>query len=181
VLFGGGLIAGRLLYVRSPLYTQQQDPIDSRCSSITATTSATKGSMPLLPQQRGEIELRQRPFHLGVPELPLADLEQEPKLAPVREASLRPAIVWNKSQAAALRLLQPFDPREQGVGCVTCTAYRSWRSGEVGATHHGLVPGLPPESGALPAAREEVTSMTFTPGSEKEQLALGERLKTQYT
>jgi len=28
LLFGGGLIAGPMLYVRSPLYTQQQDPID---------------------------------------------------------------------------------------------------------------------------------------------------------
>ena len=28
LLFGGGLIAGPMIYVRSPLYTQQQDPID---------------------------------------------------------------------------------------------------------------------------------------------------------
>ena len=28
LLFGGGLIAGPMIYVRTPFFTQQQDPVD---------------------------------------------------------------------------------------------------------------------------------------------------------
>src|SRR4051812_40209626 len=69
--------------------------------------------LPLLPLSGGEVAERRRAAHQPVPELPRADLEQEPQArARARELLRRPSHRLEQGQqAAALRLLQPLDPR----------------------------------------------------------------------
>jgi hypothetical protein len=185
VLFAGGIIAGPMLYVRSPLYTQQQDPIDQ----------------PVQFDHRhhvGDEAIDCRYCHTSVEKSNFAGLpptsvcmnchaqiwNKSPKLAPVRESffSDRP-IVWNKvNKLPHFVYFNHSIHVAKGVGCVTC---------------HGRIDQMPqvekwapltmgwcldchrsPERFLRP--REEVVSMTWIPGGESQQLAMGERLKREY-
>src|ERR1041384_1231489 len=66
--------------------------------------------LPLLPLPGGEVAQRRRAADLGLPQLPRADLEQEPQAgAGARELLLgSPDRLEQGQQAAALRLFQPL-------------------------------------------------------------------------
>ncbi|HYV67349.1 MAG TPA: cytochrome c3 family protein [Myxococcales bacterium] len=185
LLFTGGLIAGPMIYVRSPLYTQQQDPIDQPVQfdhrhhvgdegidCRYCHSSVEKSSFAGIPATSVCLNCHSQIWN------------KSPKLAPVRESffSDRP-IVWNKvNKLPHFVYFNHSIHVKQGVGCVTChgridqmAQVEKWAPLTMGwclDCHRN------PERFLRP--REEVTSMTFTPGGEHEQLALGERLKAEY-
>ena len=185
LLFGGGLIAGPMIYVRTPFYTQQQDPVDQPVQFDHRHHVGDEGI-----DCRYCHYLVEKSPNAGVPPTSLclnchAQIwNKSPKLAPVRESYFadRP-IVWNKvNKLPHFVYFNHSIHVKQGVGCVTChgridqmAQVEKWAPLTMGwclDCHRN------PERFLRP--REEVTSMTFTPGSEKEQLALGERLKADY-
>jgi hypothetical protein len=185
VIFAGGVIGGPMIYVRSPLYTQQQDPIDQ----------------PVQFDHRhhvGDEGIDCRYCHFSVEKGPFAGIpptsvclnchsqiwNKSPKLAPVRESFFadRP-IVWNKvNKLPHFVYFNHSIHVAKGVGCVTChgridqmAQVEKWAPLTMGWC---LDCHRRPEQFLRP--REEVVSMTWTPGGDKQQLAMGERLKQEY-
>ena len=107
-----------------------------------------------------------------------------PLLAPVRE-SLRSGVPLRWNRVHALPDFVAFDHSihvTKGVGCVTChgridqmAQVEKWAPLSMGWC---LDCHRQPERYLRP--REEVVSMTWTPGGEDQQLAMGERLKQEY-
>jgi len=183
LLFGGGLIAGPMIYVRTPFYTQQQDPVDQ----------------PVQFDHRhhvGDEGIDCRYCHYLVEKSPNAGIpptsvclncheqiwNKSPKLAPVRESYFadRP-IVWNKvNKLPHFVYFNHSIHVKQGVGCVTCHG----RIDEMAQVEKAqpLTMGWcldchrQPEKYLRP--RDQVTSMTYKPKGD--QVALGRELKEQY-
>src|SRR5438132_7184940 len=123
LLLGGGLIAGPMIYVRSPLYTQQQDPIDQPVQFDHRHHVGDEGI-----DCRYCHTLVEKSSFAGIPPTSLclnchAQIwNKSPKLAPVRESffSDRP-IVWNKvNKLPHFVYFNHSIHLKQGVGCVTC-------------------------------------------------------------
>ena len=183
VLAVGGAIAGPMLYVRSPFFTQQQDPIDQPVQfdhrhhvgdegidCRYCHTSVEKSNFAGLPPTSVCMNCHSQIWN------------KSPKLAPVRESffSDRP-IIWNKvNKLPHFTYFNHSIHVKQGVGCVTC---------------HGRVDEMAQVEKALPLTmgwclechrqperylrpRDQITSMTYKP--EGDQLALGRELKEQY-
>jgi hypothetical protein len=179
----GGAIAGPMIYVRSPFYTQLLDPIDQ----------------PVQFDHRhhvGDAGIDCRYCHALVEKSPMAGIpptqlclnchsqvwNKSPKLAPVRESFFtdRP-IVWSKvNKLPNFVYFNHSIHVKQGVGCVTCHG----RIDEMPAVHKAQPLTMSwcidchrqPERFLRP--RDQVTSMTWKAPSD--QLALGRDLKAQY-
>ena len=185
LVLGGGVIAGPMLYVRSPLYTQQQDPIDQPVQFDHRHHVGDEG----IDCRYCHYTVEKGPF-AGIPPTSVClnchsqVWNKSPKLAPVRESffSDRP-IVWNKvNKLPHFVYFNHSIHIAKGVGCVTChgridqmAAVEKWAPLTMGFCldcHRG------PERFLRP--REEVVSMTWTAGSDRQQLELGQRLKREY-
>jgi hypothetical protein len=183
LLIGGGLIAGPMIYVRTPFFTQQQDPVDQ----------------PVQFDHRhhvGDEGIDCRYCHYLVEKSPSAGIpptslclncheqiwNKSPKLAPVRESYFadRP-IVWNKvNKLPHFVYFNHSIHVKQGVGCVTCHG----RIDEMAQVEKAqpLTMGWCLECHRQPEKflrpRDQITSMTFKPKGD--QLTLGRELKEQY-
>ncbi|TMA91356.1 MAG: cytochrome C [Deltaproteobacteria bacterium] len=183
LLFGGGLIAGPMIYVRTPFFTQQQDPVDQ----------------PVQFDHRhhvGDEGIDCRYCHYLVETSPAAGVpptslclncheqiwNKSPKLAPVRESYFadRP-IVWNKvNKLPHFVYFNHSIHVRQGVGCVTCHG----RVDEMAQVEkaQSLAMGWCLECHRHPERylrpRDQITSMTYKPT--EDQLAIGKQLKEQY-
>ena len=179
----GGVIAGPMLYVRSPFFTQQQDPIDQPVQFDHRHHVADEG----IDCRYCHTSVEKAP-QAGVPPTSLclnchAQIwNKSPKLAPVRESFFadRP-IVWSKvNKLPHFVYFNHSIHVRQGVGCVTC---------------HGRVDEMAQVEKAQPLTmgwcldchrapekflrpRDEITSMTFKPKGD--QLELGRDLKELY-
>jgi len=181
---GGGVIGGPMLYVRSPLYTQQQDPIDQPVQFDHRHHVGDEG----IDCRYCHSLVEKSPF-AGVPATAVClnchsqVWNKSPKLAPVRESFFadRP-IVWNKvNKLPHFVYFNHSIHVNKGVGCVTChgridqmAAVEKWAPLTMGwclDCHRG------PEKYLRP--REEVTSMTWAPPAD--QSGLGARLKEEYS
>jgi Cytochrome c7 and related cytochrome c len=185
LLLGGGVIGGPMLYVRSPLYTQQQDPIDQPVQFDHRHHVGDEG----IDCRYCHFTVEKGPF-AGVPPTSIClnchaqVWNKSPKLAPVRESFFadRP-IVWNKvNKLPHFVYFNHSIHVAKGVGCVTChgridqmAAVEKWAPLTMGWC---LDCHRQPERFLRP--REEVVSMTWTAGGDHEQLALGEQLKREY-
>jgi hypothetical protein len=185
LVLGGGVVGGPMLYVRSPLYTQQQDPIDQPVQFDHRHHVGDEG----IDCRYCHFTVEKGPF-AGIPPTSVclnchAQIwNKSPKLAPVRESFFadRP-IVWNKvNKLPHFVYFNHSIHVAKGVGCVTC---------------HGRIDQMPAVEKFAPLTmgwcldchrnperflrpRDEVISMTWTAGGEDRQLALGERLKQEY-
>jgi len=182
---GGGVIAGPMLYVRSPLYTQQQDPIDQPVQFDHRHHVGDEG----IDCRYCHFTVEKGPF-AGIPPTSVClnchsqVWNKSPKLAPVRESFFadRP-IVWNKvNKLPHFVYFNHSIHVAKGVGCVTChsridqmAAVEKWAPLTMGWC---LDCHREPERFLRP--REEVVSMTWKAGGDKEQFALGARLKQEY-
>ena len=183
LLVGGGLIAGPMIYVRTPFFTQQQDPIDQPVQFDHRHHVGDEG----IDCRYCHYLVEKTPF-AGVPPTSLClnchsqIWNKSPKLAPVREAYFadRP-IVWNRIHKLPHFVYFNHSIHvKQGVGCVTCHGRidemalvektQSMTMGWCLDCHRN------PEKFLRP--RDQVTSMTWKPRGE--QLALGRALKEQY-
>src|SRR5438067_2695070 len=120
---GGGVIAGPMLYVRSPLYTQQQDPIDQPVQFDHRHHVGDEG----IDCRYCHFTVEKGPF-AGIPPTSVClnchsqVWNKSPKLAPVRESFFadRP-IVWNKvNKLPHFVYFNHSIHVAKGVGCVTC-------------------------------------------------------------
>ncbi len=183
LLFGGGLIAGPMIYVRTPYYLQMQDPIDQPVQFDHRHHVGDEGI-----DCRYCHYLAERSPNAGVPPTSVclnchAQIwNKSPKLAPVRESYFadRP-IVW--TQVNKLPHFVYFNHSihlKQGVGCVTCHG----RIDEMEAVQKAqtLSMGFCLECHRAPERflrpRDQVTSMTYKPKGD--QLSAGRALKEQY-
>ncbi|MFL5366456.1 MAG: cytochrome c3 family protein [Myxococcales bacterium] len=183
VAVGGGVIAGPMLYVRSPLYTQQQDPIDQPVQFDHRHHVGDEG----IDCRYCHALVEKGPF-AGVPATAVClnchsqVWNKSPKLAPVRESFFadRP-IVWNKvNKLPHFVYFNHSIHVNKGVGCVTChgridqmAAVEKWAPLTMGWC---LDCHREPEKFLRP--REEVTSMTWMPSGDQSEL--GSRLKEEY-
>ena len=181
----GGAVGGLLLWARTPYARNMETPIEQPLQFDHRHHTRDEG-----------IDCRY--CHNTVEKAPFASLpptqlclnchsqvwNKSPKLAPVRESFFadRP-IVWNKvNKLPHFVYFNHSIHVKQGVGCVTC---------------HGRIDEMALVEKAQPLSmgwclechrnperflrpREEVVSMTWTAGGDKEQLALGGRLKQEY-
>jgi hypothetical protein len=185
LVMGGAVIGGPMLYVRSPLYTQQQDPIDQPVQFDHRHHVGDEG----IDCRYCHYTVEKGPF-AGIPPTSVClnchaqVWNKSPKLAPVRESFFadRP-IVWNKvNKLPHFVYFNHSIHVAKGVGCVTChgridqmAAVEKWAPLTMGwclDCHRG------PERFLRP--REEVVSMTWTAGGYRQQLELGQRLKREY-
>jgi hypothetical protein len=123
LLFGGGLIAGPMIYVRTPFFTQQQDPVDQPVQFDHRHHVGDEG----IDCRYCHFTVEKGPF-AGIPPTSLClnchsqIWNKSPKLAPVRESFFadRP-IVWNKvNKLPHFVYFNHSIHVAKGVGCVTC-------------------------------------------------------------
>jgi Cytochrome c7 and related cytochrome c len=183
LLGGGGLIAGPMIYVRTPFFTQQQDPIDQPVQFDHRHHVGDEGI-----DCRYCHYLVEKTQWAGVPPTSLClncheqIWNKSPKLAPVRESYFADKpIVWNKvNKLPHFVYFNHSIHVKQGVGCVTCHG----RIDEMAAVEKAqpLTMGWCLECHRQPERflrpREEITSMTWKPKGD--QLELGRSLKDQY-
>ena len=162
LLFGGGLIAGPMIYVRTPFYTQQQDPVDQ----------------PVQFDHRhhvGDEGIDCRYCHYLVEKSPAAGVPPTSLCLNCHEQ------IWNKvNKLPHFVYFNHSIHVKQGVGCVTCHG----RVDEMAQVEKAqpLTMGWCLECHRQPERylrpRDQVTSMTYKPKSD--QLAIGRELKEQY-
>ena len=123
--------------------------------------------LPLLPYVGREIVVRWSAAHLDVHDLPLATFHGQPA-APARpcQRRQRPAdCLEPRALPPGLRVLQPFDPREQRRRLHDLPRAGQRDAADLEEQHavHAMVPAMPPRAGESQRPLAQIYSMDWKP------------------